>query len=45
MKGKRKKISPSPEFYDRHERLQNALRRRLEVLARRDAERWRRRPT
>ena len=29
----------SREIYERHERLQKALRRRLELLARRDAER------
>ena len=38
---KRKKTALSPEIYDRHERLQNALRRRLELLAKRDAERRR----
>ena len=42
MKKKRKKISLSPEFYDRHERLQNALRRRLDMLAKRDDESGRR---
>ena len=38
MKKKSKKISLSPEFYDRHERLQSALRRRLDTLAKRGDE-------